>query len=113
MFFEFARNLPEKRCIDYQLNIAGRKKIIEAGGGNKSLNKLSKKEANGGGERIRTQKVKLAYPTPFEVYRKENPDMKFLEARSNFSAFKEEDLMKYIKKAESIYDKVSVQKFCR
>ena len=55
--------------------------------------------------RFRKPKVKL-FRTPFEIFREANPEMKWIDARTNFSALKEKKLLKYIKESESIYDAV-------
>ena len=101
--------MPESRCVDYQLSIGGRKKILEAA----TVNKKLRREKNGGeNERIRTKRPKNTdYLTPFEIYRRENLEMKFAEARLNFSAFKDNEIIKYVKKAEAIYDSVKILSF--
>ena len=105
--FEFARNLPENRCIDFQLhNIGGKQKTIEPVSGDECQNANANANTNGNQAKVRVKKPKSEFRTPFEMYREANPEMKFNDARVNFSALKEKKIVKYIKEAEAIYDAV-------
>ena len=109
MFFEFARNLPEKRCIDYQLSLTGKMQkssaIVAASGDESDLNGTLKPTKS----RKTATPSKKEFSTPFDVYKKANADMKFHEARNNFSKLSNKKLLKYIKEAESLYDAVRKQ----
>ena len=98
MYFDFARSLPEKRCIDYQLSLTG-KIMTEQASDNARPRKTE--------ENARTRKIEAkTFLTPFELHRAANPKLKFIEARTSFSALNNKKLIKLVKEAEKIYDSV-------
>jgi hypothetical protein len=93
MFFEFARNLPEKRCIDYQLSLTGEKKsehVVEEETPETAKPKITKRLTS--------------FRNPMQVYRETLPNLSFDECRKNWRAMKDKKKIKYIKEAEEIYN---------